>query len=486
MANKRIQGITIKIGGDTTELGDALKETEKKSQSVRAELKEVGYSLRSNGESAVLWQQKQELLTKAIEESREKVKILEQAQNQIKEKFLKGEIDDGQYRAFQRELENAKSEVNRFGGQLEETENKIKDLKDTTDKTSDSAENLGDELQEAGKQAENSKGGYSVLKGTLANLVADGFKNLTESAKEAREEINQGYETIITKTGASGESLEDFKGIANNVFSSIPVDMDDVGTAVGEINTRFDETGETLEELTEIFLKYARINGSDVNSSIDNVSAAMKAFNVDTSEVLDVLDVLSAVGQKTGINIGTLEGNLVSNSATFKEMGLSIYEAAQLLGQFEKNGVDASTAITGLKKAQQEATAEGKTTTDALNENITAIKNAQTETEALQIATDLFGKRGASAMTQAIREGRFELSELDGNMSAFSGTVSNTFDTIQKEPDKLKVTTNKLKLELASLAEKIMPKIEKGVDLFNKNLPKIVDTGKKLIPVATG
>ena len=88
MANKRIQGITIKIGGDTTELGDALKETEKKSQSVRAELKEVGYSLRSNGESAVLWQQKQELLTKAIEESREKVKILEQAQDQIKEKFL--------------------------------------------------------------------------------------------------------------------------------------------------------------------------------------------------------------------------------------------------------------------------------------------------------------------------------------------------------------------------------------------------------------
>lgn len=262
--------------------------------------------------------------------------------------------------------------------------------------------------------------------------------------------------------------------------------MDDVGTAVGEINTRFDVTGESLENLTETFLKYARINGSDVNSSIDNVSAAMKAFSVNTEDTGYVLDALSAVGQKTGINMGTLESTLVSNSATFKEMDLSIYESAQLLGQFEKNGVDTSTAITGLKKAQQEATKEKKTLSEALDENISSIKNAKDKTEALQIATELFGKRGASAMAQAIREGRFELSSINENMTKFSGTVSNTFKTIQKEPDKLKITTNKLKIELASLAEKVIPKIEKGIEIFNDNLPDILETGKKLLPVVTG
>ncbi len=122
------------------------------------------------------------------------------------------------------------------------------------------------------------------------------------------------------------------------------------------------------------------------------------------------------------------------NGPVFKEMGLSIDESVNLLAQFEKNGVNADSALAGLKKAQQNATAEGKTLSQSLGETMQAIKGASSETEALQIgetealqiATELFGKKGALEMTQAIREGRFSVDDLSSGLDDFKGTVTKS------------------------------------------------------------
>ena len=70
------------------------------------------------------------------------------------------------------------------------------------------------------------------------------------------------------------------------------------------------------------------------------------------------------------------------------------------MAQFDANGVDSTQAMAGLKKALQNATSEGKSMDEALSDTIGSIKNAKTETEAMQIATELFGKKGAAEMTK--------------------------------------------------------------------------------------
>ena len=55
--------------------------------------------------------QKQDLLSQSIKESSEKLKILKEAQSQVTAQYKKGEIDAGQYRAFQRELETTKAKL---------------------------------------------------------------------------------------------------------------------------------------------------------------------------------------------------------------------------------------------------------------------------------------------------------------------------------------------------------------------------------------
>ena len=61
MANKKIKGITIEIGADTLGLDKALKGVEQSSKKASDELREVNKTIKTAGDSAVLWQQKQKL-----------------------------------------------------------------------------------------------------------------------------------------------------------------------------------------------------------------------------------------------------------------------------------------------------------------------------------------------------------------------------------------------------------------------------------------
>lgn len=507
MASSKIKGITIQLGADTTGLDKAIKGIETETKKAAKELTEVNKTMKSSGDSAVLWEQKQKLLSTALEESKKKLKLLEEAQEQVNKQFQDKNIGEEQYRAFQRETESARAAVEKYRTGLREASDKLNELSGETDTAAsdmkgfgDASEtaasdvkNLGDEsaatgkdIEEAGESAEAASGGYSVLKNVVADLAVEAFKELASAAKEAYLEIDEGYDTIIKKTGASGESLEELEEIADRVYSSLPVEMSDVGTAVGELNTRFGSTGDELEELSSIFLQYASINETDVNSSIDNVSAAMKAFGVDTSEASDILGVLTSVSQKTGIETSQLESLLVSNSATFKEMNLDIAEAAELLGQFEINGVDTSTAVTALKKTVVSATADGKTANEALAETIESIKSAADETEALQIASETFGTKGAAAMTQAIRENRFTVDDLSASYEDMGNIVTETFEGTAGAPEELKKTTNSLKLELSGMLEKVLPYVEKYVSEFNSKLPELKAKAEKFEPVFEG
>lgn len=89
---------------------------------------------------------------------------------------------------------------------------------------------------------------------------------------------------------------------------------------------------------------------------------------------------------------------------------------------------------------------------EALSETISSIKNAKTETEAMQIATELFGKKGAAEMTKAIRENRIDLTSLSSSMEEYGTTVEDTYNGTLDPIDNAKVAMNNAKLALSTLA----------------------------------
>ena len=152
--------------------------------------------------------------------------------------------------------------------------------------------------------------------------------------------------------------------------------------------------------------------------------------------------------------------SLQKNGATFKEMGLNLVQSTNLLAQFEANGVNADTAMAGLRKSIKVYTDEGKSVDEALGLTIDKIKNASSETEALSIAQEVFGTKGAAEMSNAIREGRIDLESLSSSMENYGTVVEDTFNATQDPWDEAKVAANNLKLAAADLGTTLLGSLQ--------------------------
>ena len=443
-----IKGITLEINGSTTKLVDALKAPIKQSRELQSSLKNVNAALKLDPKNVDLLNQKQQLLSKSIGSTKEELALLKEAQKQYvaSGKDLTGteytELER-KIATTQKALENLEAQQNNFNG---------------------SVQAMGIKLGEFGEKTEKV--------GTALLPVTAGVSAMAAGSVAAFNEIDEGYDIIITKTGATGEAAESLQKSMDNVFGSLPTTAADAGIAIGEVNTRFGLTGNSLEQLSSQFIQFAQINETDLNGAIGSVNKNLQVFGLGAEDAQGYLGLLTTQAQATGISVDDLMNSVQKNGPVFKEMGLSIDESVNLLAQFEKNGVNADSALAGLKKAQQNATAEGKTLSQSLSETMEAIKGASSETEALQIATELFGKKGALEMTQAIREGRFSVDELASGLDDFKSTVTDTFEGTQDAPDKLTTAMNNLKIAGKEIGETLLtalaPVFEKLVEAAKK------------------
>ena len=450
--------------------------------------------------------EQQEKLTKKLSDQKTKQEELKTKIDAAKEAYEKSTAETGknseQSKALKDELDKLEKEFTANETAIGKTETALANQTVKTEKSKTALMNMEAELKNVNDQLKDNKlekfatacdtaGTKMESFGKKMSVVSAGIAGIGAASIKAFTELDEGYDTIVTKTGATGEALEGLTKSADNVFGTMPEDMSTVGEAIGEVNTRFHTTGTELEKTSKQFIQFATINGTNVTQSVDQVDKIMKAWNIDASQTGNLLGLLTAKAQETGISVDTLEGYVLDNNAQFKEMGLSLPQAINLMAQFDANGVDSTQAMAGLKKALQNATSEGKSMDEALSDTIGSIKNAKTETEAMQIATELFGKKGAAEMTKAIRENRIDLTSLSSSMEEYGSTVEDTYNGTLDPIDNAKVAMNNAKLALSTLAstaqtsaapmiEKLTGKIQELTKWFTSLSPAQQETVLKV------
>ena len=267
-----------------------------------------------------------------------------------------------------------------------------------------------------------------------------------------------------------------------NLATSIPTDFATAGTAIGEVNSRFGVTGQELEDLSGKFIKFAALNDTDVSSSIDSVQAAMAAFGVETDSAGDVLDILTKAGQNTGVSVDKLAQDLTSNGAALQEMGFGINSAVGFLSNLNKNGLDSSSVLTGMKKALAAATKEGKPMSQALDELQEKMQGAKTDTEAMQLATELFGSKAGPALALAIQEGRLSFDEMSNSVRDFGDVTDSTFEATLDPADDLKTMFNELKEIGAELGGMLQEVLKPALDEVKEVIGTLKERWEKLTP----
>lgn len=460
MAANRIKGLTIEINGDTSKLSDSLKKVDTSLKNTQAQLKDVDKLLKLDPKNTDLLKQKQELLGKQVDDTKQRLQQLRDAQDQMDSNGIDRNSD--QYKALQREIV--------------ETENKLKNAQDAA---KDFGSIMGQQLQAVGQSVKEvgdkvTSVGDSLTKNVTAPIMAVGGASIA-----AFTQVDSGLDIIVQKTGATGEALDDMQSRASNIAKTIPTSFETAGNAVGELNTRFGLTGDELEELSTTFIKFADINGTDVVGSIDQAQKTLSAWGKTSEDAAGYLDVLNKVGQDTGISIDSLQSGLMTNATAFQEMGLSIDQAAVLMGQMEKSGANSSTVMGGLQKALKNATKDGKDMKTALSDLQKSIQNGTDGVDGLTAAYDLFGKSG-DQIYNAIKAGTLDFESLGDTAIDAGGSVGDTFDAMQDPIDNFQVVLNNL-MELGyEIGNAIMPLIQQAVEAVIPIIEKITGWWKSL------
>lgn len=364
-------------------------------------------------------------------------------------------------------ISKKKAEVNNCKAALNKYEKSLEDVTKQIQGHSAQLKEWGDKLQAVGGKMKDV--GDSMTKYVTAPIMAAGAASVV-----AWKEVDEGLDIVTKKTGATGEALEDMQNRARNIAKTMPTSFETAGTAIGEVNTRFGLTGQALEDLSVQFIKFAELNDTDVSTSIDNVQAMMAAWNIETENAGLMLNLLTKAGQDSGVSVDTLSQQLMQNKTALDDMGLSLEESVDLLANCEKNGIDTSTMLAGLKKAMQNSAKEGKSSAEALEELQDQLLNAGSDAEASQIAMELFGNKAGPAIADACRDGRLSLEDLGYAMDELAGTTDTTFENIQDPLNQMTPIINTLKdtgaqiiTDLGPAIVEILGKISEGVSALN-------------------
>lgn len=435
--------------------------------------------------------QQQEKLTKKLTEQKAKQEELKAKIDDARAAYEKSTAETGknseQSKALKNELNSLEQQYKVNESAIGKTETALANQTVKTEKSKTALMGMEKELENVNKELKEhkfnaftegcTKAGTAIESvGKKASALSAAAVATGTASVKAAEDLKEGYDIVVTKTGATDDALKDLKKSANNVFGTMPEDMATVGEAIGEVNTRFHTTGDELESTSKQFIQFASINDTNITQSVDQVDKMMKAWNVDASQTGNLLGLLTAKAQATGISVDTLESEVLDNNSALKQMGLSMPQSINLMAQFDENGVNASTALAGLKKALQNATSEGKTMDEALKDTIGSIKNAKTDTEALKIAQELFGKKGAAEMATAIRENRIDLNDLSSSMKQYGNTVESTYNNTKSPLDNAKTAMNNAKIAMANFGETAL---QSAAPMISKATTKVQDLTKK-------
>jgi phage-related minor tail protein len=201
MASSNIKGITIQFDGDTTKLGKALKDIDKKTRSLDTELKQVNKALKFNPTNVDLWRQKQQLLTEKVAETKKRLDALKLAQKEMDAHGV--DKTSAEYRELQREIITTESKLGTFKKQLAEVGNaNLKAL-------SQGFSEAGSKIESAGQSL---KGLSIAAAGVVASLGAVSYK-----AGVAADDLN----TMSKVTGIGTDELQKFGYAADLVDVSV-------------------------------------------------------------------------------------------------------------------------------------------------------------------------------------------------------------------------------------------------------------------------
>lgn len=368
---KKIKGITVQIGGDTSGLTKALSSADKALAATQRELNEVQKGLKLDPANVELMRQKQELLSEAIRTTADKLKALEDNQEKARKAFEANAEWERQYAPLKEQIDAARASLTELKKKQEEAkaafeagsissedyekvktdvkaaEQALADLRQQKKDLEAQFENghiTADEYREYQREVENTRSHLQNLQTELRSTSAvseEQRKKITEfgdHAKETFKGVVKAAAAITAALLAIGKQAVETGAEFDKSMSEVAATM---GYSVDEINTEGTEVAKTFKQLRTFAQEMGKSTAFSANEASRALNyMALAGYDAETSIKMlpNVLNLASA---------GNIELAKSSDMVTDAQsaLGLSIEDAEKLIDQMAATSAKSNTSV---------------------------------------------------------------------------------------------------------------------------------------------
>lgn len=464
MASKRIQGITVEIGGDTSKLTAALKDVDRSLSTTQGNLRDVNKLLKLDPGNTELLAQKHRLLGDAIKETKERLETLKAAASQANEALAKGEISQNQYDALQREII--------------ETENKLKSLEEQASKSAVAIQKIGQTGESLKQLGNNISGAGEKLLPVTGAVTALG----TAAVKTAAD-FDSAMSQVAAVSGATGDELEQLREKAREMGSRTKFSASEAAEAMNYMAMAGWKTSDMLNGIEGI-MNLAAASGEDLATTSDIVTDALTAFGLTAADSGHFADILAAASSNANTNVSMMGETFKYCAPIAGALGFSAEDTAEAIGLMANAGIKSTQAGTAMRTMMNNLAGEVKFTGASFGEMEVRTTNADgsmrslneiladcrvafgqmSESEKAANAEALVGKNAMSGFLAVMNAAPADIEKLSNAISNCDGTALGMAETMQDNlAGQLTILKSQLEELAISFGEMLMPVIREVV-----------------------
>ncbi len=303
----RIKGITVEIGGDTTNLVKSLEGVNKNIRNTQSQLKDVERLLKLDPTNTELLTQKQKLLKDAVSDTKNKLQALKTASEAAAKTADNYGAWKTKYDAIQSEIETTTTELKKLKKQAEDAEKQLADGKISQEKYDalqskiKSTETKLKDLKEAAKQVDDEFGHpispeqYDALQREIQQTEND-LKKLEQQAGESR--------TALVKLSETGKKFQD----VGDKISGVGTKLLPVSMGIAAIGTLAVKTGADFDSAMSKVASISGATGSEMDALRDKAREMGSKTKFSASEAADAMSYMAMAGWKTSDMLNGIEG----------------------------------------------------------------------------------------------------------------------------------------------------------------------------------
>ena len=387
------------------------------------------------------------------------------------------------------EVKTLAKEIGALSSELNENKAKLKSTADNADKLDKSLDKIDGSAKNAGN------GGFTILKGAMANLVSQGINVLVSGLTNlAKEMINVGmdFESSMSKVGAvSGANTKELEQLTDKAKEMGEKTVFSASQSAEAFNYMAMAGWDTEQMLNGIdgVMNLAAASGADLATTSDIVTDALTAMGYSAEDAGHLADVMASASSNANTNVEMMGQTFQYAAPIVGALGYSMEDTALAIGLMANAGIKGEKAGTALRSTLTRLSAPPTECASALEELGVSITNADgsmrpfrdvltdlrgsfsglNETQQTNIAKSIAGQEAMSGLLAIVNASDEDFNKLAQAVDYSNGSAERMAKTMTNNVQgSLTLLKSQIEGKMIKVFEKLSPVIQDGVKSFSK------------------